>query len=58
MSEGAVNMIVHVYGCPECEQEFTVHHPDEKVYPDACPNCCYSMPNLLDMVDMGDGDDD
>ena len=54
MSEGAATMIKHVYECPECEQVFSVHHPDERVYPDSCPNCCYSMPLVVDMVEEDD----
>ena len=47
-------MIQHFYECPACEDEFSVDHPDERVYDDECPNCGYKWPNLVELEDVGE----
>ena len=40
---------VHIYCCPECDHVFGVDHPDAEGYADPCPECSYSVPDLVDL---------
>jgi len=44
---------VHIYCCPECDHMFTVDHHDDDAYADPCPECSYSLPDLVDLFREG-----